>query len=99
MAQFYPGDNDASADFGHIPIEKGGVYHVRYGCETLAADAGSKGVTRYSFRIWPDGAPEPREWTWTQVQESATALRRGGAALVAHHVDATFGDIEARPAQ
>jgi hypothetical protein len=42
-------------------------------------------------------AEEPPFWDWEHVQVSREALRRGGVALVAHHVDASFGDIAVEP--
>ena len=33
------------------------------------------------------------DWSFQVTQESSLALRTGGVALVAHHVDATFGDV------
>ena len=41
--------------------------------------------------------PEPDGWAWTVTQASPHALRRGGLVLLAHHVDATFGDVRVVP--
>ena len=54
-------------------------------------------ITMYSFKIWPHSAPEPENWNWRQTQVSINALARGGVALLAHHVDATFGDVTIEP--
>ena len=48
-------------------------------------------------RLWPAAAVEPLAWDWEHVQASPDALRRGGVALVAHHVDASFGAISVIP--
>lgn len=55
---------------------------------------GKSGITRYSFKIWRAETREPARWDWEVVQSSVNALRSGGFAFVAHHVDATFGDTE-----
>jgi hypothetical protein len=71
---------------------------MRYACQTLPDAPDGSGVTRYSYKVWDAFGPEPHQWTWQQTQTSRYALRRGGAALLAHHVDVTFGDVEIRPA-
>jgi hypothetical protein len=95
--QFYPGDKNGASKLGAFPVELEKTYSLVYRCETLPDSAEGHGVTRYSFKIWPAGNPEPAEWDWQQVQTSAHALRKGGAALLAHHVDVTFGDVEIVP--
>jgi len=95
--QFYPGSSDRATDYGRFPYSLETDYALRLRCETLEdADDGS-GVTRYSFKIWLNEEEEPVGWTWIHLQSDQHALRRGGPALVAHHVDATFGNIEVSP--
>jgi hypothetical protein len=60
------------------------------------ASFGSR-VPTIGFQFISSSAPEPHDWTWQHTQTSQYALRRGGAALLAHHVDVTFGDVEIRP--
>ncbi len=90
--QFYRGDNDNTINHGSISITYENTYWIRMRAETLP-DNGSLGVTEYSWKIWPDGQSEPVNWDWQEIQESEFALRAGGAVLLAHHVDATFGDV------
>jgi hypothetical protein len=83
-----------SLDFGPANVVPGGTYWMRMRCETQPDTAEGEGVTLYSWKIWDDGETEPVDWSWTPFpQISAEALRRGGVALLAHHVDATFGDV------
>ncbi len=96
MIQFYRGDSDQTAEFGSLPAEPGSSFGLRFACRTLADEPGGMGVTEYRFRIWKLPGSEPQQWTWVQVQSSPHALRLGGFALLAHHVDATFGDVEVR---
>jgi hypothetical protein len=92
--QFYRGDADITQDFGVAAgAVAGATLRLRLRCETLPDAPGGAGVTRYSFKVWPGQSGEPAEWSYEVVQESANALRQGSLALVAHHVDATFGDI------
>jgi hypothetical protein len=95
--QFYPGDTDRSTNLGAFPVRLNERYAVVFRCETLPDEPAGRGATRYSFKIWNASGPEPQPWMWSQVQRSATALRKGGVALVAHHADVTFGDIEITP--
>lgn len=95
--EFYPGDSNARLSHGQHPVELGRTSIIRMDCTTLPDAPGEVGVTRYRFRIWPEGAPEPEDWAWEQIQASPHALRRGGVALLAHHVLATFGDVAITP--
>lgn len=91
--QFHPGDSGRFLNLADFPHFSEGVkYGLRFACETLD-DNRDKGVTRYSFKLWPESEPEPEAFDWQQVQASRTALRTGGAALLAHHVDVTFSDV------
>jgi hypothetical protein len=83
----------AYSDFGPAAVQPGGTYWMRMRCETLPDTPQGEGVTRYSWKIWDAIDPEPLDWAFEITQESAVALRRGGVVLVAHHVDATFGDV------
>jgi hypothetical protein len=52
-------------------------------------------TTRYRFKIWQARAREPDEWTLATQRTGAP--ERGSFLLVAHHVDATFGDLSVKP--
>lgn len=95
--QFYPGGGDRWKNLKPFEVRLERPYAIVYRCETLPDTPAGDGVTRYRFKIWAAGEPEPEAWNWQEVQSSGTALRRGGAALLAHHVDASFGDIEILP--
>lgn len=91
--QFYPGDSDnANNSAGQFPITVGSTYNIKMRCETLDDAPNGDGITRYSFKIW-QGSNEPANWNFSIVQESQYALRKGGVGLLAHHVDASFGDV------
>ncbi|MGY8826118.1 MAG: hypothetical protein ACKVJG_19640 [Candidatus Latescibacterota bacterium] len=40
------------------------------------------------------GLREPNVWDWQVEQTSEHALLTGGPVLLAHHVNASFGDVE-----
>ncbi len=86
--QFYRGDNDERQNFASFYVEEGRTYGIKAACKTLGAD-----VTRYSCKIWNDAEVEPLDWDWQVSQTSQHALRQGGVALVAHHINATFGPV------
>jgi hypothetical protein len=49
---------------------------------------------RYRFKMWPQGSAEPG-WQ-LEKQQTNSDPRRGSAVLVAHHVDARFGNVIVR---
>ena len=95
--QFMRGDVNETTDYGTLWLRTGETYRLKALCQTLPDDADGRGVTRYAFKFWHAAAPEPSSWDWEHVQVSEHALRRGGVALLAHHVDASFGDISVVP--
>jgi hypothetical protein len=97
FAQFYPGDSDRKEDKQEFPITEGATYSMRFSCQTMPNADNGDGVTRYRYKVWLAGEPEPDMWTWERIQTSRHALRAGGLALLAHHIDATFGDVTIQP--
>jgi hypothetical protein len=93
VRQFYPGDSEKWQTFKFFAIQLGRPFRMKGRCETLTDDPGGAGVTRYSFKVWNQDQPEPERWDFQVTQTSHTALRRGGLALVAHELDAEFGDL------
>jgi LmbE family N-acetylglucosaminyl deacetylase/regulation of enolase protein 1 (concanavalin A-like superfamily) len=73
---------------------------VRYMMRFRQQDGFSAGHTRYSCRVWRADQTEPSTWDlqydipdWTGVP----GQRPGSAVLLAHEVDATFGDTTVSP--
>lgn len=91
--QFYRGDRDAMKDVSRFPIAKEAAYALRMQCETVPVSPDQPPTTIYRFKVWPAGTAEPAAWAFEEPQQSAHALRAGGVALLAHEVDASFGDI------
>ena len=73
------------------PLEPGRRHLFRGRVETLPGPR-----TRYSIRSWSSGTPEPREWDLVAI-DGGKDMQSGSLALVAHHADVTFGDVEVRP--
>jgi hypothetical protein len=95
--QFLSGDSNDKSNYRKVEVRAGETYVLKARCQTLPDADQGQGVTRYAFKLWPAAADEPQAWDWEHVQTSRDALRRGGIALVAHHVDASFGDISVVP--
>ncbi|CRI62969.1 exported hypothetical protein [Thiocapsa sp. KS1] len=53
------------------------------------------GSTRYSVKVWRTGDPEPTGWEL--VATDANDVEGGSLLLVAHYVDASFGNISIEP--
>ena len=51
----------------------------------------------YRMKLWPQGRPEPSEWD-LEGENHPGELDRGSVVLLAHHTDATFGDVLIEPA-
>jgi hypothetical protein len=90
---YMAGDRNFAQSFGTFPVTPDGTYWMKFRCETQPDAADGSGVTLYSYKIWQNELTEPAEWNWQKVQTSQCALRKGGLALVANNVDATFGDV------
>ncbi len=71
-------------------LELGVPYYWKLRVETL-----SGGRAVYRFKVWEAGQPEPAAWLLQGLDQ--TEVASGGLALVAHHVDATFGDLTVTP--
>ena len=92
--QFYHGDYDVLDNFGTIDNSlAGATIWLKMRCESLEDAPNGDGVTRYSLKVWPAGETEPVAWNFQVVQQSPFALRQGAVGLLAHHVEATFGDV------
>ena len=93
--QFYRGDRDEFQDGGPLSgFALGKTYGMTAECETSDTDPST---TTYRLRVWPADRDEPEGWDFQIEQTSDSALRTGGVALVAHHVDVTFGDVAITP--
>ncbi len=95
--QFYRGDRDEFQDGGPLSgfaLDK--TYRMTAECVTSETDPNT---TTYRLRVWPSERDEPEGWDYQIEQTSDSALRAGGVALVAHHVDVTFGDVTITPAE
>jgi hypothetical protein len=70
-------------------LAMGQTYMLKARSETVA------GGVRYSWKSWPRGTPEPGMWDLSLVEDAGPAA--GSVALIAHHVDAQFGDVSITP--
>lgn len=93
IGQFHAGDENRANHFDEIDIALRHRYWMKMRSKTLPDEEDGKGVTTYSWKVWPDGEDEPIEWNWEVTQSSHHALRKGGFALLAHHVEASFGAV------
>jgi hypothetical protein len=63
------------------------TYIFKMRVETIPAE----GIL-YSFKVWEDGQSEPNTWL-LQREENLSDPANGSILFLAHHVDATFGNI------
>jgi hypothetical protein len=57
----------------------------------MRVETQANGHGLYSFKSWAQGTPEPV--TWLFQYSGVNDLPTGSVVLIAHHVDAVFGDI------
>lgn len=89
-------------DYPGVPVFTNQWQRIKAKCETIH-DEPSTNTTRYSFKTWKDGDPEPVSWTFsTEVTDikngSATGLRNGSLGLISYMADVTFGNVTIKPA-
>ena len=90
---FIGGDSSRLAtDATGLKLELNMPYYWKMRVETMPSDQ----RTQYSFKVWKQTDPEPSNWlldsSWL-----AGDVPNGSLLLVAHHVDATFGDVIIAP--
>jgi hypothetical protein len=54
------------------------------------------GVTDYSLKVWPSTESEPATWNFSGSDKPGDP-QTGSIVLLAHHVDATYGDVTVTP--
>ena len=91
--QFYRADGAERRNFGEFPIIEGKTYMC------LKRTVGVQKVRSSIYRcaICKAGENAPEAWDWQVRLSDGRAPSHGGIALVAHHVNASFGDVEIRP--
>lgn len=90
--QFYRADGNGRRNFGECAIVEGKTYVLRAAC--MGAERGS---SIYRCAIWDADGKVPEAWDWQVQQADGRAPSHGGVALVAHHVNASFGSVEVVP--
>ena len=68
---------------------------VAYYWKMRVETSGSGGL--YSLKVWEVGQPEPDDWKITAQTTAPYDPGSGSAVLIAHHVDARFGDVNITP--
>jgi len=58
--------------------------------------SGGDGIARYRVKLWADDDPEPDAWDM-DMEKDSDGVQSGGALLIAHYTDVTFGEVEAVP--
>ncbi len=62
----------------------------------MRVESNPTGGPTYSFKAWPAAGAEPTEWDMQGVG-NASGPATGSVVLVAHHVDASFGNVTVTP--
>lgn len=59
-------------------------------------ESGSNGSACYRVKLWEAGTTEPSAWA-VELHKGPADVQRGGALLIAHYAEVTFGDVEVVP--
>lgn len=88
--QLSAGNGISERDYSGPIMQLGQRYYWKLRSETFPS-----GETYHGMKVWRDIDPEPANWRLTGVnQPGDSLLGAGGVVFVAHHVDATFEDIQ-----
>jgi hypothetical protein len=83
-------NNRDGGDMGFSTVP-GGTYTFKMRVETLG-----DGRPKYSLKVWEAGGEEPENWSIVSEGEAGDPIS-GSVVLVAHHVNATFGNVSITP--
>ncbi len=75
-------------DLSGRTLSIGTTYVFKMRVETL-----TNGNPLYSFKVWEQGDPEPTSWDLS-IEEGPGDPTHGSILLLAHHVEAVFGNVE-----
>ncbi len=78
-------------------LTEGTTYYFKMRVQTDLKPNLSKGKGYFSFKVWEVGTPEPSDWIFEQLDDTPDDLSNGSALLVAHKVDASFGNVVITP--
>ena len=81
------GDRVLASDPGFSAPQVGQEHMIKMRVETNA-----NGTATHRLKMWPSASPEPSNWLLNAVTNSGQP-QSGSFLLLAHHVDATFGDV------
>lgn len=85
-------DTDDPIENSSVQLDVGTCYNFKMRVETIPGQQGGL----YSLRVWECGQLEPSGWD-LYAQDGTSDLRYGSFLLVAHEVDASFGDVTVTP--
>jgi hypothetical protein len=84
-------DRDDPIENGSVQLSIGTRYNFKMRVKTMPDQGGF-----YSLKVWEDGQPEPGGWPLV-AQDGSADPSNGSLLLVAHRVDASFGDVTVVP--
>ncbi len=90
----YTGRRDPLEDGSGYLVNKNKVYMFKLRVQTK--EAGKSGF--YSFKVWaPTDESEPSSWVFEAQDAPPEEMFSGGTGLIAHDIDASFGNVEILP--
>jgi hypothetical protein len=105
QGEFLIKPNLSSCQWRILPNEKQRVYAERRNAVALNRPFRIKaqvatladGCSRYRFKQWMDGDPEPSGWDVQAFEQGADDFPSGSLCLVPHHTDVTVHEVRVEP--
>ncbi|MCP3914228.1 MAG: hypothetical protein GY711_01595 [bacterium] len=86
--ELWVNENETIVPLSGGQVQLGVTYLYKLRCETQPA-----GGTRYRMKLWQLGQAEPAGWSYDYTTTAIADHPDGSLLLVAHHVDAHFGNV------
>lgn len=76
------------------PVQRHSRFQLTFGQTymfKMRSDSIGGGDVQYSWKVWPQGAPEPAAWDLQITEDDGPET--GSLILIAHHTDTRFGNV------
>jgi hypothetical protein len=71
------------------------IFKLRVQTKDVPCNTGARAF--YSFRVWEASKQEPSTWIFEECDDPSNTFSKGSVLLVAHNIDASFGDVSILP--
>ncbi len=80
-----------------VTLNLGATYIFKLRVQTKDVPCNTGARAFYSFRVWEASKQEPSTWIFEECDDPSNTFSKGSVLLVAHNIDASFGDVSILP--